>query len=63
MSFLSYDGSGARKFRGLTRKPPCFFLIPDEFETEEESCGLFLLDLWRQAFDSLAKEGNNSGGS
>lgn len=33
-----------------------FFLVPDEFEAEEESVGLFLLDRWRLAFDSLAEE-------
>jgi hypothetical protein len=44
------------KSRFLRRKNPCFFLLPEEAGTEEEEEGLLLLDLWRQAFDSLVKE-------
>jgi hypothetical protein len=39
------------------KKSPRFFLLPEDFETEEESLGLYQLDLWRQALDSLAVEG------
>lgn len=39
------------------KKGPSFFFVPDDFETEEESLGLFVLDLWRQALDSLVGEG------
>jgi hypothetical protein len=37
---------------------PDFVLVPDSYETEEEGVGMFLLDLWRQAIDSLAEHGD-----
>jgi hypothetical protein len=54
-SFFSFVGSKARKLCALSRKAPVSFLVPDEFETEEEGVALLLLDLWRLAFDSLAQ--------
>jgi hypothetical protein len=33
-----------------------WFLVPDEFLTDEEERGLLMLDHWRQAFDSLVQE-------
>jgi len=53
-SFLSFVGSRVSKLCALRGKAPDSFLVPDEFETEEESVGFMKLDLWRQAFDSLA---------
>jgi len=45
-----------RKLSALSGKAASFFLVPDDFETEEEREGLRLLDLWRLAFDSLVTE-------
>jgi len=56
-SFLSYVGSRVPKLCALRRKAPVFFLLPEEFETEEESVAFMKLDLWRTAFDSLAMKG------
>jgi len=53
-SFFTFVGWRA----GKGRPAPGFVLVPDSFETEEESLGLFLLDLWRQALGSLAEEGD-----
>jgi len=56
-SFLSYVGLRVSKLCALGRKAPVFFLLPGEFETEEEGVAFMKLDLWRQAFDSLAMKG------
>nr|UYL94579.1 MAG: RNA-dependent RNA polymerase [Botourmiaviridae sp.] len=55
-SFLSYVGSRVPKLCALRRKAPVFFLLPEEFETEEEGVGLMKLEFWRNAIDSLAIE-------
>jgi hypothetical protein len=52
LSFVSWSRQG----RAPPVKAPVFFL-PEECNTEEEESGLILLDLWRQAFDSLVNEG------
>jgi len=44
-----------RRVFGTRSRAPGFFLVPDSWETEEESVGMLLLDQWRQAFDSLAE--------
>ncbi|QKI79919.1 RNA-dependent RNA polymerase [Erysiphe necator associated ourmia-like virus 89] len=54
ISFLSFVGSRIRRLCASREKAPVFFLLPEEEDTEEEGVGLMLLDLWRQAFDSLA---------
>jgi hypothetical protein len=55
--YLSFVGWGAPKCEFFRRQNSGFFLVPAEFETEEELIGLFKLDLWRQALDSRAEEG------
>jgi hypothetical protein len=52
---LTFVGWRGPKSCALGRKAPAFFLVPASWETEEESLGLFQLDLWRQALDSLAE--------
>jgi hypothetical protein len=51
LSFVGWRGPKCEFFR---RSNSGFFLLPEEFETDEEGVGSLLLDLWRQAFDSLA---------
>lgn len=58
-SSLSYVGVRQRRLCAPSRKAPRFFLIPDWFETEEEMEGIRLLDLWRQAVDSLVADGRD----
>lgn len=54
-SWLSFAGWA---FRGRApRVKERVYFLPEEADTDEEACGLMLLDLWRQAFDSLAHEG------
>jgi len=55
LSFVGWVGPKCEFFR---RTNSGFFLLPEEFETEEEGLSLFVLDLWRQASDSLVKEGD-----
>jgi hypothetical protein len=55
-SLPSFVGWQPPKSEIFARKSPSFFFVADDFETEEERLGLFLLDLWRQALDSLAEE-------
>jgi len=43
---------------GQCGKSPDFFVLPEDVETEEESLGLYLLDLWRLAVDSRAVGGD-----
>jgi len=50
LSFVGWAAQGKAPV-----KLPVFFL-PEGCDTEEEKCGLFVLDLWRQAFDSLAEQ-------
>jgi len=50
-SFVGWSGRGRRPY-----VKPSSFEIPVDFETEEESLGLFVLDRWRLALDSLVKE-------
>jgi len=54
---VSFVGSQVPKLCALRRKAPCFFLLPEDYETEEESVAFMKLDQWRQAFDSLAMKG------
>jgi hypothetical protein len=54
-SFVGWRGPKCEFFR---RKNSGFFLLPEEFDTDEEGVGLLLLDQWRYAFDSRAKEGD-----
>lgn len=49
LTFVAWSGRG----QASPVKRPVFFL-PADANTEEEECGLLLLDLWHQAFDSLA---------
>lgn len=58
LSFVSPD-SRARRLC-VQNKSPDFFLVPDEFETVEEERGMIVLDLWRQAVDSLVNHGEGS---
>jgi len=53
-SFLSFVGSRIPKLCALRQKAPSFFLLPEEFETEEEAVGLMKLEFWRQALIPLA---------
>lgn len=51
-SFVDWSGRGYAS----PEKRPVFFL-PEGVNTEEEECGLLLLELWRQASASLVQEG------
>jgi len=53
-SYCSFVGNKRRRLCAASVKAPVFFLFPEGEETEEEGVGLMLLDLWRQAIDSLA---------
>jgi hypothetical protein len=46
------------KSRFLRRKKLGMYFVPDDYISEEEERGLASLDLWRQAFDSLAASEN-----
>jgi len=52
MSFCSFVGYKVLLCELQKRINSGFFLLPEEFETEEERTGLDMLDLWRQALDS-----------
>jgi len=52
-SYLTFVG-WRRSSEGSSTAPG-FFLLPEEFETDEELLGAFQSDLMRQAFDSLAE--------
>jgi hypothetical protein len=51
---LSFVGWSMPKSRFLRRKKLGMYFVPDDYISEEEERGLASLDLWRQAFDSLA---------
>jgi hypothetical protein len=55
-SFLSFVGWGSR-CHASNSKRPAFFLLPEEWNTEEEEIGYRELDLWRQAVGSLVTIG------
>jgi hypothetical protein len=50
LSFVSF------KFRGKENPSKTAYYLPADDNTDEEECGLMMLDLWRQAIDSLAHE-------
>lgn len=56
--YLGFVSPGSRAYRLCARnESPDFFFVPDDFETVEEERGGIMLDLWRQAIDSLADSG------
>lgn len=54
-SYLSFVG-WSKKGVFAPGKKTGFFLLPEEFETDEEREGLRLLDLWNQSYGSLVSE-------
>jgi hypothetical protein len=49
-SFVGWREKGKEKPSGKPR----YFLVPEDWVTDEEAEGLHVLDLWRRAIDSLA---------